>query len=425
MRVIYLTAGAAGMYCGSCMRDNTLVSALRAQGRDVMLVPLYTPIRTDEPDVSEPRVLFGAVNVYLQEQSRLFRHLPRWADRLLDSPALIRRVARMSGKESPVMLGKLTVSTMMGKHGRQRREVHKLVDSLAQLRPGLVNLPNTMFLQLARPIKDALGIPVVCTLTGEDLFIDGLPEPYRSTVISLIRRLAPDVDGFVALSRYYADYCIDRFGVAAECLHVVPAGILADGDERGECPADEPFTVGYMARICPEKGLHVLCDAVRLLRSEGKKVRLTVAGYLPPARVAYLEELKTKMQGAGGEDGMTHLGEVDRAGKLAMLRSLHVFCVPTTYSDPKGLFALEALAQGVPVIEPRHGVFPELIEATGGGLLFEPGDARALADAIAKLMDDPALRERLGRAGRQAVLESFTDQTMAQRVWAVYERYHQ
>jgi glycosyltransferase involved in cell wall biosynthesis len=349
--------------------------------------------------------------------------LPKWADRLLDSPALIRRVAKMSGKESPAMLGRLTVSTMMGEHGRQRREVRKLVDALAQSRPGLVNLPNAMFLQLARPIKDALGVPILCTLTGEDLFIDGLPEPYRSRVINLIRKLAPEADGFVALSRYYADYCIDQFGIAAAHLHVVPAGIRVDADERDERPADEPFTVGYMARICPEKGLHVLCDAVKLLRSEGRKAQLVVAGYLPPAQVAYLDQLKTKMRRDDGEDGLTHLGEVDRVGKLTMLRSLHAFCVPTTYRDPKGLFALEALAQGVPVIQPRHGVFPDLIEATGGGLLFEPGDTRALADAIAKLMDDRALRERLGRAGRQAVLESFTDQTMAKRMWAVYERY--
>ena len=88
------------MYCGSCMRDNTLVAALRGQGRDVTLIPLYTPIRTDEPDVSERRVLYGAINVHLQQRWAVFRHTPWWVDRILDSPALLRRVARSSGGAS-------------------------------------------------------------------------------------------------------------------------------------------------------------------------------------------------------------------------------------------------------------------------------------------------------------------------------------
>jgi len=90
MRITYLTAGAAGMYCGTCLQDNTLAAALRARGCDVLLVPLYTPIRTDETDVSLDRVFYGGINVYLQQKSALFRHTPWLFDRLLDLPALLR-----------------------------------------------------------------------------------------------------------------------------------------------------------------------------------------------------------------------------------------------------------------------------------------------------------------------------------------------
>src|ERR1043165_1330623 len=89
MKIIYLAAGAGGMYCGSCLHDNTLAAALLALGEDVLLVPTYTPLRTDEPNVSIDRVFFGGINVYLQEKSSLFRHTPWWMDRWLDHPALL------------------------------------------------------------------------------------------------------------------------------------------------------------------------------------------------------------------------------------------------------------------------------------------------------------------------------------------------
>ncbi len=84
MRIAFITAGAAGMYCGSCMKDNTLVSALIQQGHDALLIPTYTPIRTDEEDVSQGKVFFGGINVYLQQKSWLFRHSPWIFDKLLN-----------------------------------------------------------------------------------------------------------------------------------------------------------------------------------------------------------------------------------------------------------------------------------------------------------------------------------------------------
>src|SRR4051812_10075002 len=90
MRIAFITAGAAGMFCGSCMRDNTLVAALNRLGHEAVLVPTYTPIRTDETDVSEGRVFYGGINVYLEQKSWLFRHTPRFVDWLLNRPALLR-----------------------------------------------------------------------------------------------------------------------------------------------------------------------------------------------------------------------------------------------------------------------------------------------------------------------------------------------
>src|SRR5215210_1627765 len=131
MKIAFITAGAAGMYCGSCMKDNTLTAALQQLGHDAILVPTYTPIRTDEEDVSQRRIFFGGINVYLQQKSRLFRHTPRFLDRLLDFPRLLRWASRFAVRTQADRLGGLTISVLQGKDGNQRKEVGKLAGWLA------------------------------------------------------------------------------------------------------------------------------------------------------------------------------------------------------------------------------------------------------------------------------------------------------
>jgi glycosyltransferase involved in cell wall biosynthesis len=424
MRVAYLTAGAAGMYCGSCMRDNTLAAALREQGLDILLLPLYTPIRTDEADVSEPCVLYGGINVYLQQKSRLFRHLPARLSRLLDAPWLLRKVSRGADSGSPDDLGAMTVSMLKGRHGAQRQELTRLIRWLSRNRVDLVNLPNAMFLGAAGAIRQELAVPVVCTLTGEDLFLDALPEPWRSEALALIRQQAGDSDAFIAVTRYYASRAVEHLGMPKDRIEVVPLGVRADDlalPQPERANAREPFTIGYLARVCPEKGLHILCEAFRILLAQGRRCRLRVAGYVSSTNQGFLGALREQMPQEARET-FEYVGEVDRAGKCAFLRSLQVLSVPTVYREAKGIYVLEALAAGVPVVQPDHGAFPEMIEATGGGVLFEANNPTALAQAVARLMDDAALREQMACRGQAAVLQSYTDRVMAERTWKVYER---
>src|SRR5690606_39405187 len=96
MRILSITAGAANMYCGSCLRDNALAAELLRRGHDVTLLPVYTPTRTDESNVSAQRVLFGGISVYLQQHAWIFRHTPRVLDRLWDAAPVIRAFAGRS-----------------------------------------------------------------------------------------------------------------------------------------------------------------------------------------------------------------------------------------------------------------------------------------------------------------------------------------
>jgi glycosyltransferase involved in cell wall biosynthesis len=427
MRIAFITAGAAGMYCGSCMRDNTLVAALRALGHDAILIPTYTPIRTDEPDVSQKRVFFGGINVYLQQKSWLFRHTPWLLDRLLDFPRLLRWVSRFAVRTKYSDLGELTVSMLRGKDGKQRKEVAKLTDWLAaDVKPEAVLLTNALLSGIIPELKRTLGGPVLVTLQGDDIFLDALPESYRKKCAELIRRNCASAAGFVCTSRYYADHMTDYLGLPRERMHVVYPGLnLAGHGGPKAAKADPPYAIGYFARVCPEKGFHNVVHAfIQLRKSPGAPhCKLRASGWLGENHRPYFDEQLAKVRAAGLADDFEYVESPGHADKVRFLRSIDVLAVPTTYKEPKGLYVLEAWANGVPVVKPRHGTFPELIEATGAGLLVHPNDPAALAAGLRQTLDDVAFRERAGRAGAEAVRERFTAEVMAKETAAVLEQY--
>jgi glycosyltransferase involved in cell wall biosynthesis len=423
MRILSLTAGAGGMYCGSCLRDNALAAELIARGHDVTLVPLYTPLLTDEPNVTRPQVLFGGISVYLQQHSALFRKMPRSVDRWLDSPRLIKAFADRSVSTDPRLLGSLTVSMLEGTGGVLRKEFDKLLEWTAgEPAPDIINLTNSMLIALARPMAQAFGRPVCCTLQGEDLFLDGLIEPYRARARDLIRQQIRHVDRFVAVSDYYAGFMTRYLQIPADAISVVPLGIKTAGFEQ-RATTDGVFRVGYFARVAPEKGLHVLAEAFQRLRQRtgGARIRLEVAGYLAPGHKPYLADVERSLERAGLAGDFAYRGAVDRDGKLAFLRDLDVLSVPATYDEPKGIFLLEAMASGVPVVQPRRGGFTEIVERTGGGLLVEPDDVESLTEGLHALWRDPALRGTLARQGYEGVRAQYTIQRSADRAVAVYE----
>ncbi|MDB5310394.1 MAG: hexosyltransferase [Gemmataceae bacterium] len=415
------------MYCGSCMRDNTLVAALRRLGHDALLIPTYTPIRTDEADVSEGRVFFGGINVYLQQKSRLFRYTPWLFDRLLDVPRLLRWVSRFAARTKYSEMGEMTVSMLQGRDGKQRKEVAKLIRWLASdVKPEVVVFSNALLSGVIPEVKRALGVPVVVTLQGDDIFLDALPETYRRTAAELIRKNGTAVDGYICTSRYYADYMAGYLGVPREKMHVVYPGLnlAGHGGDRA-VRRGTPLVIGYFARICPEKGFQNVVDAFIELRKmpDAPACRLRASGWLGENNRPFFEDQRAKLKMAGLADEFEYVESPGHADKVRFFQSIDVLAVPTTYKEPKGLYVLEAWANGVPVVKPRHGAFPELIESTGAGLLVPPDDPTALAAGLRQMLEDHDFRERAGRAGAAAVRERFTADVMARETVAVLESF--
>ena len=423
MKLVLLTPGTGSYYCGVCMRDNALARRWIGMGHDAVMLPMYLPLTLDEAPVrSGNDVFFGGINVYLQQKLAWFRRAPQWVDRILNHPALLKWAGSMGGMTGGTLVGELTHSMLQGREGHQARELDKLVEWLRREgRPDAVWLSTALLAGLARPLREALGVPVLCSLQGEDDFLDNLEEPWRSRCWELLGRCAAEIPALVAPSRYFACLMQDRLGLGSAQVRVVPNGIALEDYAAEPGPGPAVPTVGYLARFVEGKGLGLLVDAFIRLKRAGRVpgARLRCAGAMTEADARYVEALQRRLAEAGCLGSVEFLPNLGRGEKVAFLRSLSVFSVPAVYSEAFGLYVLEALAAGVPVAQPRHAAFPEVVEATGGGRLFEPVDAGALATLLEDMLLDPAGTRELGAAGRAAVFQGFGMERLAADYLAV------
>jgi glycosyltransferase involved in cell wall biosynthesis len=418
------------MFCGNCLRDNVMVRVMRGMGHQALMVPLYLPLTLDEPDQSaDTPIFFSGISVYLQQKSGLFRHAPHWIREVFASPRLLRWAAGRAAKTRAADLGDLTISMLQGELGNQARELELLLNWLkTQPRPDVVCLSNALLIGLARRLKEELGAPVVCTLQGEDSFLDGLPEPHRSVSWETLSQRAKEIDLFVAPSRYFANRMRERLDLANDRVKVIYNGINLEGydepddDSRKHTQTTAPI-LGFFARMCREKGLDVLVEAFVRVRQRGRipGLKLHVGGSCGPADQPLVNSLRGRLQGAGLGHDVEFFPNLDRSTKIAFLRSLSVFSVPATYGEAFGLYIIEALAAGVPVVQPATAAFPELVEATGGGVICAAGDAAALSMAIEDLLLDPKRTRAFGEAGRQTVMEKFSAEAMTRTLLAEFE----
>jgi glycosyltransferase involved in cell wall biosynthesis len=425
--ILQITPGAGAMFCGNCLRDNALVAALRKMGHQALMVPLYLPLTLDEEDQSAGTpIFFGGINVYLEQQSALFRGAPGWFHDLFASRALLKWAAGKAAKTRPEDLGELTLSMLRGEEGNQARELDHLIDWLkTQPRPRVICLSNALLLGLARQLKSELGAPVVCMLQGEEGFLEALPEPHRADCWKTLAERAAEVDVFIAPSRYFGDLMAQRLNLRLQRVRVIHNGISLQGypdESRSSASQPNPPVLGFFARMCKEKGLDILVEAYLLLRrkDEFKNLRLHIGGSCGPSDQPFVDALRERLRAQNCLGEVEFFPNLDRVSKVAFLRSLSIFSVPARYSEAFGLYVVEALAAGVPVVQPRAAAFPELIEATGGGILCEPDNPESLAEAIERLLRDPQRIQTLSEAGRRAVFQHFTAEAMARETLRVF-----
>jgi len=427
MRIVQITPGSGdNFYCENCLRDIALVKALRKLGHDVLMVPLYLPLQAAEAErLIDTPIFFGGINVYLQQKFALFRKTPRWIDRLFDSRRLLAWAARKAGMTSARELGAATISMLQGEYGRQVKELDRLVDWMCanEQKPDVVCLSNILLAGLARRIKERLHVPVVCLLQDEDGFLDGLTASHAEQAWGIVRERARDIDAFLAVSGYFAGAMRSRLAVHENRVHVAYMGVDLNEYTPADAPPAEP-TIGYLSRMCPNRGLETLVDAFILLKRDGRlrSAKLRICGGRSAGDGPFLERLAAKLTAAGIRDDVQFLEAFDHNAKHEFLMSLSVLSVPEPQPVAYGLYVLEALAMGVPVVEPAIGSFPETIALTGGGVLYEPNTAEKLAETLAPLLLDPQAARRLGEQGRTGMLKEFNIERTAAEMIRIYEQ---
>lgn len=422
MKIVHVVPGSGGtFYCENCLRDTAVVRALRGRGHEIVLVPMYLPLLRAHDDVSgEGPLFFGGVNAWLQEHVPLFRHTPRWVDSVLDAPALLRLAAAQAGSTRAHDLGPMTLSMLGGEQGHQAKELERFAAWLAaEINPDVVHLSNALLLGLARRVRERTGAAVVCSLQDEAPWVDAMAPPWPGRVWGEIAERARDVDAFVAVSRHYADVMQRRARIGAERMRVVPIGVQVDSYPAASPDPAAPV-IGYLARMSEGCGLGDLVDAFLRLRETRPALRLAVTGGKTHDDDGFLRDLRGRIERAGASGSVTFVEDFGAESRRRFLASLTVLSVPGTGQTAFGLYVLEALAAGVPAVQPRAGAFPELIEPTGGGLLYDPLEPGALERTLAVLLDDPGRARELGRRARAGAASHFSVAAMAEAYLDVY-----
>jgi glycosyltransferase involved in cell wall biosynthesis len=402
------------------MRDNSLARHLIDHGHEVTMLPTYLPHLLDEKraGTEDTPVFLGGINVYLQHKFPIFRKSPNWLDNLFNSAPLLRWVGGKRGMTTPRELGEITLSTLRGKDGPLAKEVDKVIDWFKQYgQPDVLILSTILLAGVGRAVREELNLPVIGFLQGEDGFLDSLLAEYREEAWNLLGSDARKLDTCVSPSHYFAEHMCSRLGIPENNIQYFPNGISLEGYEGARNKADHP-TIGYFARICPEKGLDLLVDAfIELKKSDHyEELRLAIAGTLPSENLTYLNEQKTKLSRAGLDDFVEIKTNLSRPEKINFLKELTFFCVPARLPEAFGLYVIEAMAAGVPVVLPDHGSFPEIFRETQGGLLYRKDDSSGLVNALSTLLSDTEQAQQFAEQGRAVVNLKYSNDKLAEEL---------
>lgn len=424
MKIVHIIPGSGGsFYCGNCLRDSKYVRALKDLGHQVIKVPLYLPIFDDAHDLDEVPVFYGAVNLYLKQQFPIFRHMPSFVKHALDSKSVLHMAAKKAGSTRAKGLEEMTISMLLGEDGGQKDELEKLVDWLAdEAKPDVVHLSNALLLGLAHRIKEKVKIPMICSLQDEDVWVDAMTDQYKSKVWDLMSERGNDIDVFIPVSDFYSAEIHKRMTIPEEKMKTVHLGVDTS-DYKPVAVAKKEPVIGYISRMCEENGLAVLVDAFILLRKNEKykSVKLKITGGKTGDDLSYIKEQKLKISTSGLENDVYWAEEFEGDERQKFFDSVRIISVPVLNGEAFGLYQLEAMASGIPMVQPALGAFPEVINISGGGVIYGENTPENLANALSELILDIDKIQELSELAVKGVSSHFDIHAQAKRMVDIYQ----
>lgn len=426
MNIVYLITGSGGsFYCGNCYRDMLYIKAIRkVPGTKAAAIPLYLPPDTSGTDTEfDKNVFFGAISMYLREKVPFLRKMPASLDKIFNASPILKIAARQAGTTRTEGLENMTLNMIRGDNALRENEVDRLVSYLlADSKPDAIHLSNALIIGLASQLKARLKCKIICSLQNEDDWIDVMAEPYQSKAWKMIAEEAVNVDAFISPSKYYKDLFIKKTGLPEGNIYVVPSGIPSPS-EAVTTGHDHLPALGYYCRINQMNGFDKLVDAFIEIKSQNKipGLSLHVSGGFTSDDQPFINKQFKKLRKHGLKSSVKVYDEFQGPPKEEFFSNIDIMSVPVRKHDAYGLYILEANAAGVPVVQPATGAFPEILEKSGGGILYSPDNQEELVAALIKLFDNKELRHNLGDTGRKNVREELNLENMSAGLSKVYE----
>jgi glycosyltransferase involved in cell wall biosynthesis len=422
MKIAYLLPGSGGsFYCGNCTRDKFLTQSLKHAGNDILMIPMYLPLTIDDCEADSP-IFYGAVNIYLEQISPIFKFLPQWAKKLLDSEKILRFAAKQSGSTSASGNEAMTISMLRGEHGKQAHDLDILINWLKEHeKPDVVHLSNALLSGLAAKLKKELGCKVICTLQDEDEWVDDMREPYCTETWKIISENAEHIDSFIAVSDYYANLMHSKLTIPSEKIKVV-YNSLGDDLIRKNQHSTDFHTIGYMSKINSHFGADILFEAFVELKKESQfnKLKLKYTGGYTDDYKKIISEINRKAKLLNIENDIEFFEDLSYEGKRNFLDSISLFCVPSRRKEAFGMHILEAFAAEVPVVMPEIGAYPELIEKSKAGLCYNPEDVSALITTLRNVLINRKLYTELQQNCHEAIKTAFSTVEQTDKMGEIY-----
>ena len=425
MQVIHIVPGTGGsFYCGNCLRDSTYVQALRKEGIDALKIPMYLPIFSDEHDLSDIPVFYGAISLYLKHSYPIFRKAPRWFDKILNSGLALKFAAKMSGSTRAHGLEDMTISMLLGEQGGQKEELDKMVDWIAEhCNADVIHLSNALLIGLAKKFQEKLDVLVVCSLQDEDVWVNAMDDHFRKKTWDLMSKRAEDVDAFFAVSEFYAGVMKEQMSIPSGKLYTSYISVDFE-DYTYVNSAEKEFTIGYISRMCEENGLEMLVDAFILFKKkpENAYVKLIITGGSTADDQEFMKGVRNKISKAGISGDVIFHKDFENEGRHEFFSKVSLISVPVLEGEAFGMYLLEAMASGVPVVQPALGAFPEIVGLSEGGIIYQPNEPEELANTLEDLHLNPDKLSSLSKSARNGIIKHFSIHDQASRMMKFYKQ---
>jgi len=425
MNIVHIIPGSGGsFYCGNCLRDSKYIEAIRKLGHQVIKVPMYLPLFADEHDIKDVPVFYGAVSVYLKQLYSIFMKAPKWFDKLLNSKPILKLAAGMAGSTNAKGLEDMTVSMLLGEEGKQNEELEKMVEWIAvNVKPDIIHLSNALLLGLAHKLKEKINAPVVCSLQDEDVWVDVMRPEFREKVWGLMHEKSKHVDLFIAVSNYYASVSQVKMQLPSDKIETLYLGVDPETySEVSNLPRER--NIGYLSRMNFDNGLDILVDAFILLKKQKgfEDVKLFMTGGSTGDDAGFIKNIKRKLMKENIYQEVDFCEDFLCDDRSMFFKKISVLSVPVRLGEAFGLYLLESMAAGVPVVQPALGAFPEIIKVSGGGMTYEPNTPEKLAEALAGILNDKKILAEKSQKGLRSVKEIFDIEIQAKKLVDLYEK---